>query len=184
MAKRKKPIFAVPVDQAAIEENPLLRSDRQINQDHLGWVRSVNMKGNVPSEETRQKLSAATKGRPCATKGVPRSEKIREILVSVGRRAKSTETKQKLKDSWTPERRAQQAERNRSEVMQQKLRQSWTPERRAAMSAQWTPERRAEQAERFRQQQADLWTPERRALQAKVITQRNRHRSKKKDTDK
>ena len=92
---------------------------RPKSPEQIVKMREANL-GKKASPETRQKQSAARLGRP-----------------------KSPETREKMRDSWTPERKAAQAEKTRAMHAARK-------ETKAKTRAGWTPMMRAAHAERRR----------------------------------
>ena len=91
------------------------------SQEH-GYNKTLGGDGSIPTEETRQKLSIAHKGR-LGTEESRRKQSLKlsgennpmygrkGVLSPVFQRQKSDEEIQKIKDSWTDERRKEQSER-------------------------------------------------------------------------
>lgn len=84
----------------------------------IGRKLGLSGRGRPKSPEHRAKISAALKGRPVSPE---HREKISETLK--GRKAppKSEETREKLRASWTPERRAAESQRVRQRWEDKKL---------------------------------------------------------------
>lgn len=69
---------------------------------------------------------------------------------------RSEETKRRMREAWTPERRAKASRRSREmwdnpeykEKMRKIIKESWTPERIAGVKESWTPKRRQEVSDR------------------------------------